>query len=87
MSSAYTNAELDERIASTKTRIVAIEAAIDKVIGGAQMYSLDSGQTRQMVTRASLGQLKELLSSTEQRLDRLCRERGVSGTTYVRPAF
>lgn len=75
-----------ERIAATKALIVKYEEAIDAVSTGAQSYSMDTGQTRQVVTKAQLGSLQLTLQRLETRLatyqQRLC------GTqTYVRPGW
>lgn len=57
-----------DRIAATKALIVKYEEAIDAVAGGVQSYSLDTGQTRQTVTRAQLGSLQLTLGRLEARL-------------------
>lgn len=59
---------LAARIAATKLLIEAVEAAITEVTGGAQSYTLDSGQTRQSVTRGTLGSLRLQLDSLDNRL-------------------
>ena len=57
------------RIVATEALIVAYEAAILALSGGMQSYSIDSGQTRQSVTRADLGSLRMQLSELETRRD------------------
>ena len=59
---------LDARIAAVKAEIVALEAAITAVASGAQMYQLDTGQTRQLVTKANLSSLRLQLADAESRL-------------------
>lgn len=75
-----------ERITRTKTMIVAYEDAILALSSGAQSYTLDTGQTRQTVTRAMLSDLKSTLSSLENRLATY-QARACGGGTYVRPGF
>lgn len=67
---------LEARITQTKTLIVAYESAILVLATGAvQSYSLDTGQTRQTVTKQQISQLRNtltelynLLSTLEARL-------------------
>ena len=75
-----------ERIEATKAAIIACEDEILKV-GAIYSYSLDSGQTKQTVTRQQLSSLKAKLDSLENRLQywqhRLCG----GATVYVKPAW
>lgn len=77
---------LKERVAATKALIVKYEEAIDAVSTGVQSYSLDTGQTRQVVSKAQLGSLQLTLQRLETRLaayqQRLC-----GAQTYVRPGW
>lgn len=78
---------LDARIAKTKELIVLYEDAITQVgTGGIQQYSLDTGQTRQMVTKANLATTRIVLESLENRLVSL-QARRFGGSMYVRPGF
>jgi uncharacterized protein (DUF342 family) len=81
---------IEARITATQTAIVAYEAAILALSTGAQTYSLDTGQTRQSVTRAQLGSLTKTLSMLEERLEHLEQElvaaQGTSIGVYARPA-
>jgi hypothetical protein len=77
---------LDERITATKAAIVAHEAAITAVVGGAQTYQLDSGQTRMMVTRANLSSIRAALEELENRLATLDARKCGAGS-YGRPGF
>jgi hypothetical protein len=53
---------LQERITATQALIVAYEAAILALsTGSVQSYSLDTGQTRQTVTKQQISQLKNTL--------------------------
>lgn len=78
---------LEARIATTKVLIVAYEDAILALsTDGVFQYSLDTGQTRQMVTKQQLGSLRLQLEALENRLAtyqaRLC-----GGSVYVKPGF
>lgn len=75
-----------ERIAATKAAIVAHEAALLEVQGGARSYSLDSGQTRQQVNNHTLRELTSTLSSLENRLA-VYQARLGCGRTRVIPGF
>jgi hypothetical protein len=84
MTSALDTAWLDERITKTKALIVAYEDAIAALSTGAQTYTLDTGQTRQSVTRAQLGSLRETLAELEVRLSGLDARLNGAGA-YARP--
>lgn len=77
---------LDARIARTEEMIVAYEDAILALAGGAQSYTLDTGQTRQTVTRAQLMDLRATLSNLENRRETL-KARRFGGSIHVRPGF
>ncbi len=87
MSQVTDNAYLDKRIARTKTIIEKLEDAIEAIAMGAQQYSLDTGQTRQTVTRANIASVKNTLDMMEGRLTSLEARRCRTGTFYVRPGF
>lgn len=79
---------IKRRLARTEELIEKIEDAIEALAGGAQHYHLDTGQTRQSVTKAQLASLRSQLASLEQRRAdlraRLCRR---AGRAYIRPGF
>lgn len=77
-----------DRIEATKTQIIAYETAIEALgaAGGVQSYSLDTGQTRQSVTRYDLPRLTTTLDSLYNRLATL-EARAYGGSTYVRPGW
>lgn len=77
---------LDARIAATRAEIIATEAAISQVAGGAVTYSLDTGQSRQSVTKATPGELRLLLNDLENRLSTLLAKRNGAGF-YARPGY
>lgn len=86
MASSISTDWLEERITKTKALIEAYEDAILALSSGAQSYTLDTGQTRQTVTKAQLSQLSTTLDRLEGRLQRLIDMRCGAGT-YVRPGF
>jgi hypothetical protein len=59
---------LEERVTKTKALIVAYEDAMIALAGGAQSYTLDTGQTRQTVTKADVGSMRLMLDALESRL-------------------
>ncbi len=67
----FTDAWYEERITATKAEIVALETAIAALAGGAQTYTLDTGQTRQSVTRQQIGSLRNQLDNAYNRLETL----------------
>lgn len=77
---------IDARIAATKAAILAYEEAITALAGGAQLYTLDTGQTRQTVQRAQLSDLRLALGALENRLATLQARRD-GGTLVVRPGY
>lgn len=75
-----------DQLAAAKKSAVAIQAAIDALtIGGVQMYQLDTGQTRQMVTKMNLSGLNAALNSTLNRVATLQARLGGCGITHVVP--
>jgi hypothetical protein len=83
-----------EEIAFLEAQLVLCEAAITATwaaitavtVGGVASYSLDTGQTRQTVTKSNVGsirlQLNELYMLRDMLRTRLC-----GGSYYVRPGF
>lgn len=78
---------LQARIDATKTQIVAYEDAITALTsGGVQSYTLDTGQSRQTVTRLELSTLNSALDGLYNRLVTLqARQNG--GSVIVGPAW
>jgi hypothetical protein len=74
------------RLAATEAQIIAYEEALTAIAGGAQSYSLDTGQTRQTVTKANLTEIRNALSSLENRRATL-KARLCGGSVYGRPEF
>lgn len=84
---AEERAYLEAQLVLCEAAIAATWAAVTAVSTGAvQSYSLDTGQTRQTVTKANLGsirlQLNDLYSMRDMLRARLC-----GGGYYVRPVF
>jgi len=78
---------LEERIASKKAAILKFEAALTTLAGGAQSYSLDTGQTRQTVTRANLTEIRNMIAQLESDIATLQMRLNGSGRFYVRPGW
>lgn len=68
MGTYVTNDWLIARIEKTKTLIEAYEDAMVALSTGAQSYSLDTGQTRQTVTKANLSEMRNAVLILENRL-------------------
>lgn len=77
---------VQDRITATKALITAYEEAVLEfgVNGALQSYTLDTGQSRQTVTRADLGSMNRALDSLYNRLATL-EARLYGGTVTVRP--
>ena len=75
-----------ERIAATKALIIAYETAMTTLSSGVVSYELDTGQSKQRVTRADLGSLRTTLDALENRLATL-EARLCGAGTYVTPGF
>jgi hypothetical protein len=79
---------LQGRITATQNQIIAYEAAIDALVaGGAQNYMLDTGQSRQSVTKLDLATLQKNLDAMYNRLVTLEARLNGSGTVTTRPAW
>lgn len=80
------NAWNEQRIVATKAMIIATEAAILALSNGAQSYQLDTGQSRQLVTKANIASLRLNLLELESRLDTY-RKRRCGVAHQVRPGW
>jgi hypothetical protein len=78
---------LKERIAAKKAQIVAFDAALTALAGGAQSYSLDTGQTRQVVTKANLTELRNVIAQLESDISTLNMRLYGCGRFNVRPGW
>lgn len=85
---AISKAFLQSRITNTEAIIIALEAALLAFATntGLQSYTLDTGQTRQTVTRYDISSMKNTLNSQYNLLAVLCARRN-GAVTVVRPAF
>lgn len=78
---------LQDRINATVALIKAYEAALLAIVtDGAQQYTMDTGQTRQVVTKASIPSLNKNLDTLYNRYYTLTARRG-NGSTTMRPAW
>lgn len=84
---APSNAFWEARIEAVQAQIIAYEAAITALSSGAQSYQLDTGQTRQIVNRAQLATLKNVLDGLYNQLTTLCARVYGSQVLYYRPGF
>lgn len=84
---SISNDFLQEQIDSTKAQILAYQGAVTAIAtGGAQSYTLDTGQSRQTVTKLDLLDLQKTLAALYNQLSTLCaRMNGAS--TLVVPAW
>lgn len=75
-----------DRLAAAKSMVAAYDAAILALVAGAQSYQLDTGQTRQLVSKANLASLRAardgLLNEVATLEARLC-----GASTHVVPNF
>lgn len=78
---------LEERIAAKKAAILAYETAITALASGAQNYSLDTGQTRQVVSKANLTEMRNAIGQLESDIATLQMRLYGCGRFYVRPAW
>ena len=79
---------LKERIALTKTLIVAYEDAATQLSSGAvQSYSLNTGQTTQNVTRFDVARLNGDIDGLYNRLATLEARLNGSGVVIARPGW
>ena len=78
---------LQARITATKDQIVAYEDAASALAGGVQSYTLDTGQSRQTVTRADINTIRNTIDGLYNRLATLEARAYGSGVTTVRPSW
>ena len=82
----FTDAFLQERIDKTKELIVLYEDAVSSLVTGKILsYTIDTGQTRQTVTKNDVVQLNTQIDSLYNRLATLCARLDGSGTVTVVP--
>lgn len=79
---------IQARIDKAEERIDATEEAIHAItVGGAQSYTLDTGQNVQKVTKLDLKDLRASISSDLNLITTLEARLTGSGVVTVRPAF
>jgi len=83
---------LTTQLEATEAQITAINAAIVSIVGGAQSFTLDTGQSRQTVTMSTLGELRLALREALQQRKELRAELGLppsggGAPTHIVPAF
>ena len=81
------NTYLRGRITATKALIEAYEGATTALAGGVQSYTLDTGQSRQTVTKLDLKDLNNMLDNLYNRLSTMEARLNGSGTVIARPGF
>ena len=76
------------KLTKVQTQIDAIEDAIDQLSGGSiKQYTLDTGQSRQTVTRSDIAELQKTLDSLYNRLVTLETRLTGCGVSIARGAF
>jgi hypothetical protein len=79
---------LAERVTKTKELIVLYEDKLDQIVAGTiQSYTLDTGQNRQVVTKANIATLQNYIDVLYNRLATLEARLGQCGHTYVFPCY
>lgn len=85
---ALSNAWLDARITATQAAIEAAEAGeLTLISGSAQSYTLDTGQSRQTVTKPNTTEVRKYIDSLYQRYNNLCNLKNGGQTKIVAPGF
>lgn len=75
------------RIDATKLQIVAYEDAALALAAGVQSYTLDTGQSRQTVTKLDLSAIQKNIDSLYNRCTTLGARLNGGGTVTVKPAW
>lgn len=79
---------LQERIVATKAQIITLETAADNLSSGViTSYTIDTGQSRQVVVKSSINTINTVLDSLYNRLATLEARLNGSGTVIGRPAW
>lgn len=78
---------IQARIDATKLQIVAYEDAALALSGGAQSYTLDTGQNRQTVTKMDLRSMQITIDSLYNRCATLEARLNGSGSFTARPKW
>lgn len=79
---------LEQQLTAVEAAISAYRAAVLALgTGGVQSYTLDTGQTRQTVTKANLTEMRRAVDSMMNERAVLRAQLGCGGHTYVVPGF
>lgn len=79
---------LREQVEVIKAKIVAYNGAVASLSAGAiQSYEIESGQTRQKVTRANIADLERVIASLMNQLTTLEARLCGSGVTHYVPSW
>lgn len=79
---------LEQQLASVEALITAYQAALTAfATGNVQSYTLDTGQTRQTVTKANLTEMDRQVDRLMNRRAVLRAQLGLGGHSYVVPGF
>ena len=79
---------LEQQLSDVEAAIAAFRAALLALAtGGVQSYMLDTGQTRQTVTKANLTEMRRAVDSMMNERAVLRAQLGRGGHTYVVPGF
>lgn len=78
---------MQARIDAVTALIVAYEAAVLALSSGISSYTIDSGQTRQQVTRANMTELRRTLVELYSQLDAWDRMLNGGTGTYAAPMW
>lgn len=76
-----------QRLAAKQAALLAYDSAITALAGGAQSYSLDTGQTRQVVTKANVSEMRIMITQLETEIATLRLRIYGCGVVQVRPAW
>lgn len=83
-----TDTFISERITVIEQEIIAHEDALIQLGSGVQSYTLDTGQTRQTVTKADIGTINKTIDSLYNRRDIFRQRAGLScGVIRVIPKW
>ena len=75
------------RIAAKKALIAQLDEALLAIAGGAQSYSIDTGQTRQVVTKANVTETRNTIAQLESDISTLQMRLYGCARLQVRPGW
>lgn len=80
-------AEETAELAALKEDLSQVRIAIRAILTGAQSYTLDTGQSRQTVTKANLTELRKLRQELQAEVAELEAKQAGTRTYHGRPGF